>query len=64
MNDHLACFCKRCGLALDIKTAVELDEKIKSSNDIITNLIKDPGKLRKMAKLIAELGLAKELSKI
>ena len=64
LNDHLACFCRRCGLALDIKTGIELDEKIKSSNDIMTNLMKDPEKLEKVAKLIAELGFAKKLSKI
>jgi integrase len=41
-NSPVSKFCNRCGSPLDIKIAVELDEKRKSGDDVISMLVKDP----------------------
>lgn len=41
-NSPLSKFCSRCGSPLDIKTALELDEKRKIGDEVISMLVKDP----------------------
>jgi site-specific recombinase XerD len=41
-NSPASKFCTRCGSPLDVKTAVELDEKRKTGDDVISMLVKDP----------------------
>jgi integrase len=41
-NSPVSKFCSRCGSPLDIQTAMELDEKRKTGDDVIAMLVKDP----------------------
>jgi len=41
-NSPTSKFCTRCGSPLEIKTAIELDEKRKSGDEVISMLVKDP----------------------
>jgi integrase/ribosomal protein L40E len=41
-NSPLSKFCSRCGSPLDIQTAIELDEKRKQGDEVISMLVKDP----------------------
>lgn len=41
-NSPLSKFCSRCGSPLDIKTAMEVDEKRKTGDEVISMLVKDP----------------------
>jgi len=49
---------------LDVKTAIELDEKRKSSDEIMTALAKNPNTVKKLAEILSELGLTKKLMEI
>jgi integrase/recombinase XerD len=40
-NSPISKFCNRCGLALDLKAAIELDETRNKADKLITDLIKD-----------------------
>lgn len=40
-NSPISKFCARCGSPLDITTAIELDEKRKAGNEVISMLVKD-----------------------
>lgn len=64
INSKDALFCQKCSKILDVKTAIELDEKRKSSDEIITALAKSPKSLKKLAEILSELGLAKKLMEI
>lgn len=64
INSKDALFCQKCSKVLDVKTAIELDEKRKSSDEIITALAKNPKSLKKLAEILSELGLAKKLMEI
>lgn len=57
INSKDALFCQKCSKVLDVKTAIELDEKRKSSDEIITALTKNPRSLKKVAEILSELGL-------
>lgn len=41
-NSPVSKFCSRCGSPLDIKTALELDEKRRTGDEVISMLVKDP----------------------
>ena len=41
-NSPVSKFCSRCGSPLDTKTAMELDEKRKTGDEVISMLVKDP----------------------
>jgi integrase/ribosomal protein L40E len=41
-NSPASKFCSRCGSSLDVKTAIELDEKRKAGDEVVTMLVKDP----------------------
>ncbi|MBA7490527.1 Tyrosine recombinase XerC [subsurface metagenome] len=64
INSKDALFCQKCSKVLDVKTAIELDEKRKSSDDIITALVKNPKSLKKLAEILSELDLGKKLMEI
>jgi len=58
-SGHL--FCKDCGSILDIKTAVELDEKRKGFDDIATPLLMDEDVQEALLKAMLKKGLGKKL---
>ncbi len=64
INSKDALFCQKCSKVLDVKTAIELDEKRKSSDEIITALANNPKSLKKLAEILSELGLVKKLMEI
>jgi len=64
INSKDALFCQKCSKVLDVKTAIELDEKRKSSDDIITALVKNPKSLKKLAEILSELDLGKKLMEL
>lgn len=41
-NSPASKFCSRCGSPLDIRTALELDEKRKTGDEVVSMLVKDP----------------------
>jgi hypothetical protein len=41
-NSPISKFCSSCGLALDVKTAIEADETRRRADKLITELIKEP----------------------
>jgi site-specific recombinase XerD/ribosomal protein L40E len=41
-NSPVSKFCSRCGSPLDITTAMQLDEKRKTGDEVISMLVKDP----------------------
>jgi len=41
-NSPISKFCCRCGSPLDIQTALTLDEKRKTGDEVISMLVKDP----------------------
>jgi integrase/recombinase XerD len=41
-NSPTSKFCSRCGSPLDIRTAIELDEKRRTGDEVISMLVKDP----------------------
>jgi integrase len=49
-NSPLSKFCCRCGSPLDMKTALELDQKRKEGDEVISMLVKDP----RVQKIIVE----------
>ena len=66
INSATAKFCTRCSLALDIKIALELEEKRQKSDDIIYRFVKAVAeKYPKEAKeILQNMGLTEELSQI
>jgi len=62
INSYNARFCHKCGKALDVKTAIELNEKRSSSDDMLAKVLKSNPKLRdELLKSIIEMGFAKNL---
>jgi len=57
MNSPSGKFCIKCGMPLDIKTAIEIENERKKMDDIMSALMKDPEIQRLMAKKIMEMGL-------
>jgi len=41
-NEVDAMFCRRCGLALDVKKALETEEKRRRGNELMSRLLEDP----------------------
>jgi len=58
-NNHI--FCKDCGSILDIKTAVELEDKRKGFDDIATPLLMDEDVQEAILKAMLKKGLGKKL---
>ncbi len=61
-SGHL--FCKDCGSILDIKTAVELDEKRRGFDDIATPLLMDENVQEALLKAMLKKGLGKKLMEV
>lgn len=57
-------FCGNCTSVLDIKTAIELDEKRGGFDDIAASLYEDPGVQEALVKATIKRGLGKELMKL
>ena len=63
INSKDALFCHKCGGVLDVRTALKLDEERKSSDDMMTDLVKDPEIQKMLVKKIVQMGLKHELLK-
>jgi len=61
INPYGNLFCKNCGSILDIKTAVQLDEKRKGFDDIATPLLMDEEVQEALLKVMLKKGLGKKL---
>jgi len=57
-------FCKRCGLALDLETAIKLDEERKGFDELIKRFLEDPEVQRLFLAKSKELGLVKILKRL
>ncbi|HCJ67080.1 MAG TPA: hypothetical protein DHV62_07095 [Elusimicrobia bacterium] len=64
MNPPTHKFCGKCSMALDAKTAIELDEKRKESDDVITQIFKDPRIHKFLLEKLIEEGLGKKVMEI
>ena len=60
-NPSTAKFCQKCGMALDLKTAMELEEERQKADSLMNLLVKDPEVLELLKKKIKELGVDGEL---
>lgn len=60
--DHL--FCKNCGSILDVKTAVQLDQKRKGFDDIAAPLMMDKDVQEALLKAMLKKGLGKRLMEL
>jgi len=58
-SGHL--FCKDCGSVLDIKTAIDLDDKRSGFDDIASLLMSDEGVQEALLKSMLKKGLGKKL---
>ena len=54
-NSPISKFCNRCGLALDLKTAIELDETRNKADKLITELTKKPGVIDALLEAIGQI---------
>ena len=57
LNPPTAKFCQRCGMALDLKTAMELEEERSKADKVMNILVKDPEVLQLLQRKIKELGV-------
>ena len=57
MNSPGGKFCIKCGMPLDIKAAIEIENERKKMDDIMSTLMKDSEVQRLMARKIKEMGL-------
>jgi len=55
--------CNYCGLVLDLKTAMELEETQKKANDLLNTLIKDPEVLDSLVKAVEQIASEKNKKK-
>jgi ribosomal protein L40E len=62
-NSPLAQFCSKCGLALDLKAVMKLEETRAVADQIMEELIQDPEVLSLLTKKLAEKGLGEKLLK-
>ena len=61
-NSPVSRFCSRCGSALDIKAALDADQRIRTAEEVIETLLKDSEVKVYLAEKMRELGLAKRLA--
>ena len=54
-NSPISKFCSSCGLALDLKVAIELDETRSKADKVITALVKEPGVVDVLLEAIGRL---------
>ncbi|MFQ6052278.1 MAG: hypothetical protein ACE5K4_11395 [Candidatus Hydrothermarchaeota archaeon] len=60
-NSPTGKFCTRCGIAMDIKTAIELDERRKNIDELMSILVRDPEVQKILIDKITKLRLEKKL---
>ncbi|MFH1840092.1 MAG: site-specific integrase [Nanoarchaeota archaeon] len=60
INASDALFCQRCSKPLDVKIAIELDEKRQRKDDMMKKLLEDPKIVSIMVDKMEELGLVHE----
>jgi len=60
INSHDALFCQRCSNVLDVKTAIELDEKRKKRDMMMKKLLDNPDVLSVMVDKMEEMGIVEE----
>lgn len=53
-NSSISKFCNKCGLCLDLKSAVELDQARSKIDVMFDKLAKDPAKLEKVLEIICD----------
>lgn len=63
INNKDALFCQKCSKVLDVQAAIALDEQRKGTDNLMTELVKDPEIQRALVKKIVEMGLAEQLFK-
>jgi len=61
-NSPASKFCSRCGSALDIKTALETDQRIRKAEDVLEILLKNPQVKLILVERLKELNLANRLA--
>ena len=54
-NSPISKFCNSCGLALDLKVAIELDETKNKADKLITELTKKPGVIDALLEAIGQI---------
>ena len=63
VNNKDALFCQKCSKVLDVKAAIALDDQRKGTDNLMTELVKDPEVQKILVKKIVEMGLAEQLFK-
>ncbi len=61
-NSPVSKFCNRCGSALDIKAALEVDQRIRKAEEVMETLLKDSEVKVFLTDKLRELGLAEKLA--
>jgi len=61
-KDHL--FCKKCGGVLDVKTAMDLDEKRGGFDDILAELTQEEDVQEALVKALVKSGLGRKMMKL
>ena len=61
INTKDARFCHKCGSALDVNTAMELDDQRSKGDDLMAQLVKDPEILKLLTRKIMGMGLKDRL---
>lgn len=64
INSKDALFCRKCANVLEVKTAVELDEKRKGYDDILAKFLKDSETQALFVKKARELGFWEEIKQL
>jgi integrase len=57
LNEPKVKFCYRCGMALDLKTMLSVEEKRKSADKLMSSLVRDPEVQKVLVQKIREMGL-------
>ncbi|MEM2897572.1 MAG: zinc ribbon domain-containing protein, partial [Candidatus Bathyarchaeia archaeon] len=55
-------FCSRCGSALNLKAALEVDRRIRRAEEVMETLLENPEVKAFLAEKLKELGLAEKLA--
>jgi integrase len=63
INSTDALFCHKCASVLDVKTAMKLDEERSRSDDLMSELVKDPKIQKILLQKILQLGIKDQLLK-
>jgi ribosomal protein L40E len=61
-NSPVSKFCNRCGSALNLKVALETDQRVSTAGEVMEALLNDPEVKGLLAEKMRSLGLAEKLS--